>query len=81
MQSNFILHPFLKCEIHVAYQSVCKLYRLSDAYYVVTLNERERERAINYFTYQKMPKLIWFHVPLTQHMIHDYLSNTICAFN
>lgn len=38
--------------------TVCKLYRLSDAYYVVTLNERERERAINYFTYQKMPKLI-----------------------
>lgn len=41
--NNFILHPFLKCEIHVVYQSVCKLYRLSDAYYVVTLNERERE--------------------------------------
>lgn len=40
---NELVLIFLKCEIHVAYQSVCKLYRLSDAYYVVTLNERERE--------------------------------------
>lgn len=43
LQSYFIFHPFIKCEIYVAYQSVYKLYRLSDAYYVVTLNERERE--------------------------------------
>lgn len=52
--SNLILFIslFLKFEIHVANQSILKLSRLRDTYYVVTLNKREI--AINYVTYHEM---------------------------
>lgn len=45
------------------------------------LNERESYKLFYLSKNAKTYMISRLQKPLTQHMIYDYLSNTICAFN